>query len=812
MKKLLTLLTLALLGMGSAWADDGTLIVSWNTAPTLSNNSDGCTSTGTSNNVATWADGTSVKIMRSDKGQSNGSDITINGTKYKSIKVSNGAQNLLTMPTGKKAYSVTIYSYVNADSGNAYWSEVNGDDTQTTAMTSFKDGSKPDVRTYVFDSEGVTQFTFTNAGKQLCYVLFISTVKKETASLFFATTSGTADMADGVSFTLPSLTKTPSDATITYSSSNTDVATINNSTGAVTLVHAGTTTITASFAGNDSYTSATATFELTVTNSAAVTIDVTYDISGIAGIEGNAPASFEIDGGEAFTIPTNQTLYVEGKTLTGWQCGEDSYDLGQSVNAANTDMTLTPIFTDNATTAYLGHNASTVTWNFKKSSGAPIWDQLQGTGATTIYVTQATIGSNVIDVKMEMDATNGKIDNHGNDNWTQMNTGTKLTVPVIEGAILQLYVYKEGTSATTFGGEAGTFDSSKNIYSYTATTTGNLEIVFGECDQSYSSQLVVTYPSENAVYKHTTDNTLIELTKENIDGNDFLAVSSNNWNTGKTYTSAIYGTFVGDFYNMSNADRNITVKVTGASSFEVLVQNTNANRTYKIKVGNGEAQSITHGGSGIESSGLYTIADPTATTTITISGGGSSVYPVGIIFNPTVSAAITAASYATFSNASEVAIPEGVKAYYATQQDASTILLTEIEGGVIPAAEGVVLEGAEGTYTFAKSNTGAENITDNLLKANLTAGTPEESEYYTLAAGPKFVKSAGGILAAGKAYLVLPAGNAREMKVSFRGETTGITTVENTAVHNNYYNINGQRVAQPTKGLYILNGKKVMVK
>ncbi len=186
---------------------------------------------------------------------------------------------------------------------------------------------------------------------------------------------------------------------------------------------------------------------------------------------------------------------------------------------------------------------------------------------------------------------------------------------------------------------------------------------------------------------------------------------------------------------------------------------------------------------------------------------------ITVTYEQGISVNISSAGYATFSNASEVAVPDGVTAYYATLQDESTVLLNEITSGIIPAAEGVVLEGAEGTYTFAKSATSAANISGNLLKANLTAGEPAESEYFTLAAGPKFVLSDGGTLAAGKAYLVLPTQqHAREMKVSFHKETTGITTVENTLQNNSYYNINGQRVAQPTKGLYIMNGKKVLVK
>ena len=48
--------------------------------------------------------------------------------------------------------------------------------------------------------------------------------------------------------------------------------------------------------------------------------------------------------------------------------------------------------------------------------------------------------------------------------------------------------------------------------------------------------------------------------------------------------------------------------------------------------------------------------------------------------------------------------------------------------------------------------------------------------------------------------------------IGFGGET-GISTVENTvAKENAIFNLSGQRVMQPTKGLYIVNGKKVVLK
>ena len=177
MKKIFTLIAVAAMAVG-ANAQDEKLIISWNEAPELTSlTTDEMTNTGTSNNVATWADGTSIMIMRSDKAQSSGSNITIDGTTYKSIKVSNGAQNKLTMPEGKKAYKLEIYSYVNidAENRNVYWAEVNGNTyefDENNKMTSYKDGENPDLRT--FELGGVDSFTFKNAGEQLCYVLVIS--------------------------------------------------------------------------------------------------------------------------------------------------------------------------------------------------------------------------------------------------------------------------------------------------------------------------------------------------------------------------------------------------------------------------------------------------------------------------------------------------------------------------------------------------------------------------------------------------------------------------------------------------------------
>ena len=69
-----------------------------------------------------------------------------------------------------------------------------------------------------------------------------------------------------------------------------------------------------------------------------------------------------------------------------------------------------------------------------------------------------------------------------------------------------------------------------------------------------------------------------------------------------------------------------------------------------------------------------------------------------------------------------------------------------------------------------------------------------------------------------KAYLTLPPGvaPAKDIELSFDDDETtdieSITTDEETKDNDVYYNLNGQRVSNPQKGVYIHNGKKVIIK
>ena len=111
----------------------------------------------------------------------------------------------------------------------------------------------------------------------------------------------------------------------------------------------------------------------------------------------------------------------------------------------------------------------------------------------------------------------------------------------------------------------------------------------------------------------------------------------------------------------------------------------------------------------------------------------------------------------------------------------------------------------------------SEHFKGTLVDKTFTDEDMEEADHYVLTNGSNFVwvKDAG-TLAAGKCWIQLEKSpnNARALSIVFEGETTGISTVKTTVDTKDaaVYDLQGRRVMQPTKGLFIVNGKKVVIK
>lgn len=169
-------------------------------------------------------------------------------------------------------------------------------------------------------------------------------------------------------------------------------------------------------------------------------------------------------------------------------------------------------------------------------------------------------------------------------------------------------------------------------------------------------------------------------------------------------------------------------------------------------------------------------------------------------------------------------LPSGLKAYKAAVEN-STVRFTEIDQ-TVKAYTGILLEGTAGlTYKIpvVASGTAPEG---NEFLVNSTGGTFSAGEYTYYAM--KKATSASDELTFGtfdpssvaipndKAYLKVASSDAaHELICIFDDDiTTGINDAKTVRAieFSTYYNLNGQRVAQPSKGIYIVNGKKTVVK
>jgi hypothetical protein len=161
-----------------------------------------------------------------------------------------------------------------------------------------------------------------------------------------------------------------------------------------------------------------------------------------------------------------------------------------------------------------------------------------------------------------------------------------------------------------------------------------------------------------------------------------------------------------------------------------------------------------------------------------------------------------------------VTVPEGMKAYIITKEDAGSGTATLIEGA-IPANTPVILQAEAGKYIMPIAAVDVE-VPD--VSANLLKGTGEEGLAVTAGSvwvvadrdgEPVLRKTADITLPARKAYLpyVEFGSDSPSKKLIF--DVTGVKGVKANAQSGKAYDLQGRRVSNNTKGIVIVNGKKV---
>ena len=189
---------------------------------------------------------------------------------------------------------------------------------------------------------------------------------------------------------------------------------------------------------------------------------------------------------------------------------------------------------------------------------------------------------------------------------------------------------------------------------------------------------------------------------------------------------------------------------------------------------------------------------------------------------------VSEVGYSTMYLAHEVTLPENVEAYYVKMN--GNVAELYLMSGAVPAETGVIIKANKGEYILTESSTSAERPLGNQL-VGYTEDTAIEGSnevaYYALNYEEKtdgskevgfFVPQNASTNSphssftakANKAYLRIDTPNGKQaIRIRFCDETQ--VKEMGSKEKKEIYNLTGRRVEETIKGIYIINGKKVLV-
>ena len=619
-------------------------------------------------------------------------------------------------------------------------------------------------------------------------------------------------------------------ATVTWTSSKENVATIATD-GTVTLVAEGTTTLTASYAGvEDVYKSSSATYELTVTNSdpdkpgsennpytvaealantpAAGTITPEVYVRGIVSRFQNTTI---MDDGDNFRYyisddgtTTSEIQVYRGKGLNNVAfANDDDLLIGDEVviKGGLTTYKSTKEIAENNYIVSLNRNTSKVAMpTFSPAAGT--YSEVQNVEITT--------------------ATDGATIYYTTDGTDPDATSTEYTaaIPVAQTMTIKAIAVKEGMTDS----EIATAEyiikiitvNPKNIrsnYFVKVTDAANLE--------DGDAILIVNEEYKKAMGADRGNNR--EAVQFELKGNAIMPESGVQklvlTSAGDAKWMFCVGTSVADGFLTSGTstgnnlkettkpddNANATIAITEDGNAAIIFQGTGSRKTVRYNSTNG--------------SNLFSC----------YTSGQQDVQIYKEVERTSVNVTIGETGYATlYYSDVNLTVPEGVTAKtYKANGTALVELDNYSAGDVIPAGTGVVLNGAQGDYTFAITTESGTASEENMLRGSdeaaettggakyymlslaATGGNETVGFYYGAENGAAFTNKAH------RAYLAVPEGTEAKATGYAFNEVTGINDITREQVTDGvWYTIGGKRLnGEPTvKGIYVVNGKKVVIK
>jgi hypothetical protein len=333
----------------------------------------------------------------------------------------------------------------------------------------------------------------------------------------------------------------------------------------------------------------------------------------------------------------------------------------------------------------------------------------------------------------------------------------------------------------------------------TTTINFNSSAVTDKYNASEGNSLTITVIEPVAVYDASATNAEFVLSQANIiaSENEFVSAASENW-ADRTMPAPYPST---SYYNLSGTSRYITFKASGASTFQIAIQNGSGSndRKYTVKIGDAEGEDILAIRNSLNTSKVFATGTTGEVTIKIIGTSDGSLYPAAIKFNPAISVTIPSSGIATLASALSLDFTgvEGLTAYTINSVENDKAQCISISK--VPANTGIILQGTAGkTYSipvYASGESPAEGLLEPCVKA-----TPVEANVaYILKDGEFHLVTAESTVPAGKAYL--PAKfvtGAKAISLSFGG-ITGISKAE-------------AETKATAVGKFVKNGKLVIVK
>ena len=709
----------------------------------------------------------------------------------------------------------------------------------------------------VFDCQSSSSNGFVQVSK-VAYYAAADDGKTATTTSFTGITgttyTSTVNQTISAAATVKADEATVSGATVTYKSSNEKIATVD-ANGSVTTIAPGSTIITALYDGDDTHSASAASFTLTVKGEystiadmqnaidklsengvTSITADITFKDVYVTGVNGkNAYIS---DGSKGMLI------YTDGHGL----------EEGNKIDGTAKEVTLT-----------LYKGAYEIT-GFSSTALTISDSTLTATVTAISSISAASIGNYVIIKNVTYDATNKKFTD-SEKNTIAYYDGLKKSVSLIDGntydvtgvvgysdapqfmptaatalskaATLTIADHKtslnvdatdtytitydgDGTvSVTSSDTEVATaaYNSDTKTVTITAVAKGETTItISATAGQTYGIPSPVSYDLDVKYEGELTET--FNASDNDIDGKGTSgggeAIVADRTNVSLNASSA--------YKKTSNAYLQIysksSITITAKEGYIISGVKLTANSTSNIKTWNDQDDNVlaingeTATWSGISTS---TVITNSATAQAQLTSIEVSYLPL----TESGSVEIGTDGKATYCATANCIIGDGTVAKYITGTEENGSTLTEVDAPIIAAGEGVLLSGEAGSYkvyTHAKLAP-AKNANNKLVGCSSATTVPAGA--YVMQKQDNCVafyivsESASITCPAGKAYLQAMSTEAKSL-FFYGDEATGIGAVEANSEETNgdIYTLSGVKVnkANLTKGIYIVNGKKYIVR